>query len=91
MLRHAFEALSPPALRVQFTTDESNQHSRRAIEKLGAVREGVLRRHRIVPGGPDPASAARVRNTVVYSVIADEWARVRKGLEARLRIAHSPP
>jgi len=84
MLRHAFEVLIPVALRVQFTTDESNLHSRKAIEKLGAVREGVLRQHRIVPTGPDPASPKRVRNTVVYSVVADEWARVKVGLEARI-------
>jgi ribosomal-protein-alanine N-acetyltransferase len=84
MLRHAFETVRPTALRVQFTTDESNERGQRAFEKLGAVREGVLRQHRIVPGGSDPGAPEQVRNTVVYSVVAGEWERVKAGLEARL-------
>jgi ribosomal-protein-alanine N-acetyltransferase len=77
MLRHAFETLAPPAIRVQFTTALSNLHSQRAIAKLGAVREGVLRRNRILPSGLP-------RDTVYYSIIAEEWAGVRRGLEERL-------
>lgn len=88
MLRHAFETVRPTALRVQFTTDESNERGQRAFEKLGAMREGVLRQHRIVLGDSDPRSSSQFRNTVVYSVIADEWARVKTGLEARLGWGH---
>lgn len=75
MLRHAFERLG--AIRVQFTTGASNLHSQRAIAKLGAVREGVLRKNRILPDG-------RTRDTVVYSIVEEEWAGVKKGLEERL-------
>jgi N-acetyltransferase len=77
MLRHAFEALAPRAIRVQFTTGASNLHSQRAIAKLGAVREGVLRKNRILPDG-------RTRDTVVCSIVEEEWAGVKKGLEERL-------
>ena len=75
LLRHAFEDLG--AIRVQFTTDLNNLHSQRAIEKLGAQREGVLRRYQIRSNGT-------VRDTVMYSVIAEEWPEVKAGLEARL-------
>ena len=75
LLRHAFETLG--ALRVQFKTDSNNLHSQRAIEKLGAVREGVLRNYQIRSNG-------RPRDTVMYSVIADEWPAVKERLEARL-------
>lgn len=82
MLRHAFEVLSPSAIRVQFTTGGTNVHSQAAIAKLGAVKEGVLRRSRIVPGalGHDGG----VRDTVVYSILAEEWGRVKAGLGKRL-------
>jgi RimJ/RimL family protein N-acetyltransferase len=75
LLAHAFEALG--AARVQLRTDVNNLHSQRAIEKLGAQREGVLRRFQIRANG-------FVRDTVVYSIIAEEWPAVRAGLEARL-------
>jgi RimJ/RimL family protein N-acetyltransferase len=77
LLRHAFEALAPAAIRVQFTTGGTNAHSQRAIAKLGAVREGVLRKLRILPDGTE-------RDTVYYSIINDEWPRVKASLEARL-------
>ncbi|HXO19821.1 MAG TPA: GNAT family protein [Thermoanaerobaculia bacterium] len=76
LLRHAFETLG--AERVQLKTDLNNVHSQRAIEKLGARREGVLRRYQKRANG-------RIRDTVVYSVIAEEWPAVKAGLEARLR------
>lgn len=76
LLRHAFETLG--AARVQFKTDLNNLHSQRAIEKLGAVREGVLRSYQMRSNGV-------LRDTVVYSVLRDEWPRVKAGLEARLR------
>lgn len=75
LLRWAFDHLG--ALRVGWHTDLRNERSQRAIERLGATREGVLRAHKIRPDGT-------VRDTVVYSVIASEWPDVRNGLEARL-------
>lgn len=75
MMRHAFERLR--AVRVQFRTGLENVHSQRAIAKLGAVREGVMRQDRILPDG-------RVRDSVVFSVIDREWEGVKRGLEARL-------
>lgn len=75
MLRHAFEDLG--AVRVQFTVDVRNERSQRAMEKLGAVREGVLRKAAITPDG-------FIRDSVVYSITDDDWPRVRVGLEERL-------
>lgn len=78
LLRHAFEDLG--AVRVQFKTDLNNLHSQRAIEKLGAVREGVLRRYQIRSNGT-------VRDSVMYSILAEEWPEVKASLEARLAAA----
>lgn len=75
LLRHAFEDLD--AARVQFKTDLNNLHSQRAIEKLGATREGVLRRYQIRSNG-------YVRDTVMYSILAEEWPEVKARLEERL-------
>ncbi|HWM93789.1 MAG TPA: GNAT family protein [Thermoanaerobaculia bacterium] len=75
LFRHAFETLG--AVRVQLKTDLRNVHSQRAIEKLGAVREGVLRHYQIRSNG-------EVRNTVMYSVVPEEWPDVKARLEARL-------
>jgi RimJ/RimL family protein N-acetyltransferase len=75
LLRHAFETLG--AMRVQLKTDERNVQSQRAIAKLGAMREGVLRKHYVMPDG-------FVRNSVMFSVTDEEWPRVRSGLEERL-------
>jgi RimJ/RimL family protein N-acetyltransferase len=75
LLAHAFEVLG--VNRVALVTDARNERSQRAIAGLGAVREGVLRSHRITQGG-------RVRDTVVFSVIAPEWPAVRDRLNARL-------
>lgn len=77
LLRHAFEDLG--AERVQFKTDVHNLHSQRAIEKLGAQREGVLRRYQIRANG-------FVRDTMVFSIIAEEWPGVKARLEERLGI-----
>ncbi|MBL8765362.1 MAG: GNAT family N-acetyltransferase [Phycisphaerae bacterium] len=85
MLRHAFETLAPTAVRVEFKTGGTNRHSQSAIAKLGAVKEGVFRKHRIVPGGPDPAAPPVVRDTVVFSIVDDEWPAVKRGLEMRLK------
>jgi ribosomal-protein-alanine N-acetyltransferase len=83
MLRHAFEGLSPPALRVQITTNGTNVHSQTAIAKLGAVREGVLRKARIMGPGLDRPRAL-VRDWVIFSIVDDEWPGVKARLEARL-------
>ncbi|HMN40223.1 MAG TPA: GNAT family protein [Phycisphaerales bacterium] len=84
MLQHAFERLTPTAIRVQLCTGGTNLHSQRAIAKLGAVREGVLRHTRIVPSGPEPDSPHMVRDTVFFSILADEWPAVKQRLLARL-------
>jgi RimJ/RimL family protein N-acetyltransferase len=75
LLRHAFEVWN--CIRVQLKTDLRNERSQRAIERIGAVREGVLRNHMILPDGT-------VRHSVYYSVIDSEWPAVKAGLEAML-------
>jgi RimJ/RimL family protein N-acetyltransferase len=75
LLRHAFEEQG--AIRVQLKTDSRNQQSQRAIEKLGAVKEGVLRNHMIMPDG-------YFRHTVMYSITDAEWPAAKARLEARL-------
>jgi RimJ/RimL family protein N-acetyltransferase len=65
------------AIRVQFNIDARNVRSQAAVAKLGAVREGVLRRNRITWTG-------YVRDTVVFSILFAEWPAVSAGLEARL-------
>ena len=72
MLGHAFEALG--CLCVQFRTDWFNRASQAAIARLGAKRDGVLRNHIVMPDG-------RVRDTIVYSIIAGEWPGVRANLD----------
>jgi RimJ/RimL family protein N-acetyltransferase len=66
--------------RVKIQTDQRNNRSQAAIAKLGARREGVLRRHMKREDGT-------FRDTVVFSVLADEWPRVRAGLQSRLDLA----
>jgi RimJ/RimL family protein N-acetyltransferase len=78
MLRHAFESLR--CIAVEFRTHVLNDQSRAAIERLGAKQDGILRSHMIMPDG-------HVRDTVVYSIIRDEWPTVKAGLEARLEAA----
>lgn len=75
LLQHAFATLG--AIRVQLKTDGRNLQSQAAIAKLGAVHEGVLRRHLILPDG-------YVRDTVMYSITDSEWPSVRDRLVARL-------
>ncbi|ACB74859.1 GCN5-related N-acetyltransferase [Opitutus terrae PB90-1] len=76
LLRHAFEVLG--ANRVQLKTDARNLRSQAAIERLGAIKEGVLRAHMVMADG-------FVRDTVMYSVIAAEWPAVKQRLEQLLR------
>ena len=75
LFQHAFETLG--AIRVQLKTDLRNLQSQRAIEKLGAVREGVLRKYQI-------RSSGEMRDTVMYSVLSGEWPDLKARLEARL-------
>lgn len=75
LLRHAFDDLG--ALRVEFKGDALNQRSRRALEKLGATFEGVLRLHMRTATG-------RQRDSFYYSILADEWPAVKERLKARL-------
>jgi RimJ/RimL family protein N-acetyltransferase len=72
LLKHAFETLG--CIRVQLKTDLLNVRSQKAIERIGAVREGVLRNHMILPDG-------RFRHSVFYSIIDSEWEGVEKRLE----------
>ena len=72
LLRHAFETLG--CIRVQLKTDLRNERSQKAIERLGAVKEGILRNHMILPDG-------RVRHSVFYSITDSEWPEVKKLLE----------
>jgi RimJ/RimL family protein N-acetyltransferase len=77
-LTHAFDELD--CIAVEFRTHWHNRQSRRAIAALGAKQDGVLRNHRIMPDGT-------LRDTVVFSILRDEWPAVRSGLRARLRMA----
>ena len=73
-LRHCFESLG--CVRVALKTDGRNLRSQEAIARLGAVREGVLRRHMRIKGYQ--------RDTVYFSILDDEWSAVKARLEARL-------
>ena len=75
LLAHAFEQLN--CIAVEFRTHFFNQQSRRAIERLGAKLDGVLRSHQI---NPHPAAAGTLRDTCVYSIIASEWPTVKTHL-----------
>ena len=74
MLEHAFAA---GANRVVFQVDQLNQRSQAAVTKLGAVREGVMRDDKITWTG-------RVRSSVIFSILPDEWPAVRARLDERL-------
>lgn len=75
LLRHAFEVLG--CVRVQFKTDVRNERSQRALERIGAVKEGILRNHMILPDGT-------LRSSVYYSILQAEWMGVKARLEAKL-------
>ncbi len=74
LFTHAFEVMG--CMCVQFRTDALNFPSQHAIERLGAKRDGVLRNHGIMDG--------RNRDTIVYSIIANEWDGVKTNLRFRL-------
>ena len=76
LLTHAFEKLG--AVAVEFRTHWHNQASRKAIARLGAKQDGVLRNHRINSDGS-------YRDTVVFSIIESEWKTVKRSLEFEMK------
>jgi RimJ/RimL family protein N-acetyltransferase len=84
LLAHAFEHLN--CIAVEFRTHFFNQQSRRAIERLGAKLDGILRSHQI---NPHPLGAGALRDTCVYSIIATEWPNVRAHLDHQLSRART--
>ena len=76
LMSHAFETLG--TIRVQLKTDSRNERSQKAIERIGAKKEGILRNHMILPDG-------RYRDSVFYSILDTEWAEVKMNLEAMMR------
>ena len=75
LLAHAFDTLE--CIAVEFRTHRFNTQSRRAIERLGAQLDGILRNHQ-------RASNGTLRDTAVYSITADEWPTVRTHLDFQL-------
>jgi RimJ/RimL family protein N-acetyltransferase len=75
LLEHAFETLG--CVRVQFKTDLRNERSQKALERIGAVKEGVLRSHMVRPDGT-------LRDSVYYSIIAPEWPDVKASLAKKM-------
>ncbi len=75
LLGHAFEALA--CIAVEFRTHRLNVQSRRAIERLGAQLDGILRAHQVGPDGT-------LRDTAVYSITAADWPTVRNHIEWQL-------
>jgi RimJ/RimL family protein N-acetyltransferase len=78
MLRHGFEALD--CIRVELKTDALNEKSRRAIQRIGAKEEGTFRKHHVTDSG-------RIRDTVYFSILDDEWPAAKTRLEAMLAAA----
>jgi len=76
LLTQAFDVWH--CVRVELITDLLNEQSRAAILRLGAKQEGILRKHLILPSG-------RIRDSVLFSIIDEEWPEVRARLEARLQ------
>src|SRR5471032_2264414 len=81
LLRHAFETWK--CFRVTIKTDERNQRSRRAIERLGAKLDGLMRSFQ-------PAADGKPRTTAYYTVLAQEWPQVQTALSGRLARTHLP-
>ena len=75
LLKYAFEQMG--CVRVQFKTDLRNERSQRALERIGAVKEGILRNHIITPEG-------YLRDSVFYSIIDREWPAVKIHLKTLL-------
>jgi RimJ/RimL family protein N-acetyltransferase len=78
LLCHAFDVLG--CNRVELKTDALNTRSRSAILRIGATEEGILRQHQIAPGG-------RFRDSVYFSILAQEWPGVKRALASKLGIS----
>ncbi len=76
LIKHAFETLD--CIRVQFKTDARNQRSQKSLERIGAVKEGILRKQMIVSDG-------YIRDSIYYSIIDSEWPSVKANLEEKLK------
>lgn len=76
MMMHAFETWN--CIRVQFKTDSRNTRSQRALKRIGAKYEGILRKHLITPSG-------YIRDSIYYSVTNSEWPEIKTNLELLLR------
>lgn len=75
LLTHAFEQLG--CLRVEFKTDSLNEKSKAALKRIGAIEEGTFRNHMVTPSG-------RIRHSVYFSIIREEWPETKAQLQARL-------
>jgi N-acetyltransferase len=75
LLQHAFEKWQ--LNRVQLKTDSRNERSQKAIERIGAIKEGILRKDRIIEDGYN-------RSTVIYSILKEEWPEVKQQLVTKL-------
>lgn len=76
LIKHAFETLG--CIRVQFKTDARNQRSQVSLERIGAVKEGTLRKQMITADG-------HIRDSIYYSIIESEWPSVKANLEEKLK------
>ena len=77
LLSHAFERLG--CIRVQFKTDLRNLRSQRALKRIGAIKEGILRNHIVTPEGT-------IRDSVYFSILDSEWPAVKINLERKLTV-----
>jgi RimJ/RimL family protein N-acetyltransferase len=75
LLMYGFEELN--FVRIQLKTDERNLRSQAAIERIGATKEGILRKHKLAQKG-------FIRNTVMYSILDDEWPELKLKLQSKL-------
>ncbi|HZS90949.1 MAG TPA: GNAT family protein [Chloroflexota bacterium] len=75
LLGHAFDTLG--CQRVEFKADANNARSCQALPRIGAVQEGVFRKHMRYPDG-------RIRHSVYFSIIDEDWPSVKRGLEEKL-------
>jgi RimJ/RimL family protein N-acetyltransferase len=75
MLRHAFEEWK--CMRVEFKTGHKNVRSQNAIERIGGIREGTLRKHMLQPDGS-------IRDSVYFSILDEEWPSAKRRLEEKL-------
>jgi RimJ/RimL family protein N-acetyltransferase len=75
LLAHAFERLG--MIRVEFKTDTLNEKSRSALSRIGAMQEGIFRKHLICESG-------RIRDTVCFSILESEWPEKKRALQNRL-------